>query len=97
MSLKRIFSHSYLIKNFIRAYIKCSTWTRDSNGLFDYQSKHISTKLLKTSTNAKIIRIKNDIHLINDYINEKNMSENSKILAHLNKKKGIFHFSNFKK
>ena len=29
-------------------YMRCVTWTRDSNGLFDYESKNISKKNIKT-------------------------------------------------
>ena len=29
-------------------YLRCVTWTRDSHGLFDYESKNIAKKNIKT-------------------------------------------------
>jgi hypothetical protein len=40
------------------------TWVRDSHGLFDYESKSINKKSLKTSNLGKIIRLNNDIELV---------------------------------
>jgi hypothetical protein len=37
---------------------------RDSHGLFDYESKSINKKSLKTSNLGKIIRLNNDIELV---------------------------------
>ena len=37
---------------------------RDSHGLFDYESKSINKKSLKTSSQGKIIRVNNDIELV---------------------------------
>jgi len=37
---------------------------RDSHGLFDYESKSINKKSLKTSSTGKIIRVNNDIELV---------------------------------
>jgi hypothetical protein len=34
---------------------------RDSHGLFDYESKSINKKSLKTCTNGKIVRVGDDI------------------------------------
>ena len=45
-------------------YLRCVTWTRDSHGLFDYESKNIAKKNIKTQTGGKIIRIKDDIQLV---------------------------------
>jgi len=42
-------------------YMRCVTWTRDSNGLFDYESKNIAKKNIKTQTGGKIIRIGDEI------------------------------------
>jgi hypothetical protein len=35
--------------------MRCVTWTRDSHGLFDYESKSIAKKNIKTHTGGKII------------------------------------------
>ena len=37
---------------------------RDSHGLFDYESKSINKKSMKTTTQGKIVRVTNDIELI---------------------------------
>jgi hypothetical protein len=37
---------------------------RDSHGLFDYESKSINKKSLKTSSNGKIVRLVDDIELL---------------------------------
>ena len=40
----------------IRVYMRCVTWSRDSHGLFDYESRNISKKNLKTKYVGKIVR-----------------------------------------
>lgn len=42
-------------------YMRCVTWTRDSHGLFDYESKNIAKKNIKTQTGGKIIRIGDEV------------------------------------
>lgn len=44
--------------------MRCVTWTRDSNGLFDYESKNIAKKNIKTQTGGKIIRMGDEIQLV---------------------------------
>jgi hypothetical protein len=44
--------------------MRCVTWTRDSNGLFDYESKSIAKKNIKTQTGGKLIRIGDEIQLV---------------------------------
>ena len=75
------------------------TWSRESHGLFDYESQHVSKRNLKAASSAKIIRIKNDIRLVTDLYNEKNVCENSKTLALLKHQDGklISFFKNFQK
>jgi hypothetical protein len=41
--------------------MRCVTWTRDSHGLFDYESKNIAKKNIKTQTGGKIIRIGDEV------------------------------------
>lgn len=45
-------------------YMRCVTWTRDSHGLFDYESKNISKKNIKTHTGGKIILVGDEIQLV---------------------------------
>ena len=46
--------------------MKAVTWTRDSHGLFDYESHHISKKNLKTHSNCVIARNMHDIQMTNE-------------------------------
>jgi len=41
--------------------MRCVTWTRDSHGLFDYESKNIAKKNIKTHTGGKIILVGDEI------------------------------------
>lgn len=45
-------------------FLRGVTWVRDSHGLFDYESKSITKKSLKTQSFGKIVRINNDIELV---------------------------------
>ena len=40
------------------------TWLRDSHGLFDYESRNINKKNLKTQFAGKIVRLTNDIEFV---------------------------------
>jgi acetyl-CoA acetyltransferase len=78
--------------------VEAVTWSRESYGLFDYESQHVSRRNLKASSSAKIIRVKNDIRLVTDMYNERNVCENSKTLALLKHQDGMICstlFSNF--
>ncbi len=44
-----------------RVFLRGVTWMRDSHGLFDYESRSINKKSLKTINQGKIIRHNNDI------------------------------------
>lgn len=44
--------------------MRCVTWTRDSHGLFDYESKNIAKKNIKTHTGGKIILQGDEIQLV---------------------------------
>ena len=47
-----------------RVYMRCVTWSRDSHGLFDYESRYINKKNIKTTKSGRIIRLENDVELI---------------------------------
>ena len=47
-----------------RVYMRCVTWSRDSHGLFDYESRYINKKNIRTATDGRIVRLNNDIELI---------------------------------
>ena len=64
--------------------MRCVTWTRDSNGLFDYESKNIAKKNIKTQTGGKLIRIGDEIQLVSrNYV----MGENTKAMMMLERTK----------
>ena len=44
--------------------MRCVTWSRDSNGLFDYESKNYAKKNIKTQTGDKILRVNDDIEFV---------------------------------
>ena len=44
--------------------MRCVTWSRDSHGLFDYESRYISKKNIKTAKGGKIVRLNNDVEFI---------------------------------
>ena len=44
--------------------MRCVTWGRDSHGLFDYESRHINKKNIKSTKGGRIVRLNNDIELI---------------------------------
>ena len=47
-----------------RVFFRGVTWMRDSHGLFDYESRNISKKNLKTKYVGKIIRQSNTIEFV---------------------------------
>ena len=47
-----------------RVFFRGVTWMRDSHGLFDYESRNISKKNLKTKYVGKIIRQSNNIEFV---------------------------------
>jgi hypothetical protein len=58
--------------DFYRVFLRGVTWIRDSHGLFDYESKSISKKSCKTTYQSKIVRIDNDIEMVQS---DKNIQE----------------------
>ncbi len=43
--------------------MKGITWSRDSHGLFDYESRHLTKKTMKTINPVKIVRKENELEL----------------------------------
>ena len=41
--------------------MKGITWSRDSHGLFDYESRHLTKKSMRTNSPANIIRKQNEL------------------------------------
>ena len=48
----------------LEVYMRCVTWKRDSHGLFDYESKNIAKKNIKTHTGGKIVLLGDEIQLV---------------------------------
>jgi len=44
-----------------RVFFRGVTWLRDSHGLFDYESRNIAKKNMKTQCQGKLFRVNNDI------------------------------------
>lgn len=59
--------------------MRCVTWTRDSHGLFDYESKNIAKKNIKTHTGGKIVLTGDEIQLVsrNFQADPSNTAENA--------------------
>lgn len=49
--------------SYISVLMKGITWSRDSHGLFDYESRHLTKKTLKASNEALIVRSGNELIL----------------------------------
>ena len=45
-------------------YMRCVTWTKESRGLFDYESKNITKKNIKTHTGGRIILSGDAVQLV---------------------------------
>ena len=50
--------------------MKGITWSRDSHGLFDYESRHLTKKTLKAEKPVIIIRNQNELSLLQYNENE---------------------------
>ena len=44
--------------------MKGITWSRDSHGLFDYESRHLTKKTLRAEKAMMLMRSSNELHLI---------------------------------
>ena len=45
--------------------MKGITWSRDSHGLFDYESRHLTKRTMKTQNPVQIVRAQNELDLVN--------------------------------
>ena len=44
--------------------MKGITWGRDSHGLFDYESRHLTKNTMKSSNSSRIVRKGNELELV---------------------------------
>ena len=68
--------------------MRCVTWGRDSHGLFDYESRQIAKRNIKSYTGGKIIRLNNDVEFISKHSTVADYGENAKPLIIVNEKGG---------
>jgi len=64
-----------------QVFIKTLTWSRDSHGLFDYESKSLTKKNLKANHTGRVMRQGNDVRVAKE--NEKHMNKDEKELFKL--------------
>lgn len=59
----KLYIHHYKLEpnSYFSVFLRGVTWLRDSHGLFDYESRSINKKSMKTINQGKIIRVNNDI------------------------------------
>lgn len=60
--------------------MRCVTWTKDSHGLFDYESRYINKKNIKTQVAGRMIRLNNDIEFVSSDIPLEMVAPNAKPL-----------------
>ena len=60
--------------------MRCVTWSRDSHGLFDYESRYISKKNIKTGQSGRIVRLNNDVEFISENTAAEDLDQGAKPL-----------------
>ena len=68
--------------------MRCVTWSRDSHGLFDYESRSINKKNIKTYTGGKIIRLNNNVEFISKHHSAAEYGPGAKPLIIVQEKNG---------
>ena len=63
-----------------RIYMRCVTWSRDSHGLFDYESRYISKKNIKSQNGGRVVRLNNDVEFIGLHMSPEDLDPNAKPL-----------------
>lgn len=62
--------------NFYKIQVKAKTWTRDSYGLFDYETKEIVRHQFKIDQNGSLVRQGNEIKYFPSKKNDINETAN---------------------
>jgi len=68
--------------------IKSFTWSRDSHGLFDYESKTLTKKNIKSSNSGRIVRRSNDVSFTRE--SDQPLNVGDKELIQLNIREGNY-------
>ena len=76
-----------------RVYMRCVTWGRDSHGLFDYESRQIAKRNIKSYTGGKIIRLNNDVEFISRHSAASEYGPSAKPLIIVHEKNGMINFT----
>lgn len=74
--------------------MRCVTWSRDSHGLFDYESRYIAKKNIKSQQQGKIIRLNNDVEFVPIETNLENISAEARPLLSLKYQNDRFYVIN---
>jgi hypothetical protein len=75
-------------------YMRCVTWSRDSHGLFDYESKNIAKKNIKTQTGGKILRVNDDVEFVSIRTKPEEVDNNAKPMIIVRQSNGQFQVQN---
>ena len=67
------------------------TWSRDTHGLFDYESNYITKRNITALNGGKIIRIDNDVEFISSSQSISDFGDNAKPLLFLQETNGILY------
>jgi len=87
---------NYQSKPTPKIVIKTLTWSRDSHGLFDYESKNVNKKYLTCQGPNNLIRIKNDVQLTKGKVSKKHyIGGDFKQLAQFEEIKGKYFLKAF--
>jgi hypothetical protein len=70
--------------------MRCVTWSKDSHGLFDYESRHIVKKNIKTLQTGSIVRLDNDVEFVSPLMPLELISPHAKPLLTISKINGKF-------
>jgi len=70
--------------------MRCVTWSRDSHGLFDYESRYINKKNIKSLQAGKVVRVDNDVEFVPSDIPTDLIAPDSKPLLTLGQANGKF-------
>jgi hypothetical protein len=79
--------------------MRCVTWSRDSHGLFDYESRYIAKKNIKALTDGRIIRLNNDVEFIELGLRPEDIDPAAKPLITITQQengKQFFHFTTYR-
>lgn len=74
--------------------MRCVTWSRDSHGLFDYESKNIAKKNIKTQTGGKILRVNDDVEFVSIRTRPTDIDPNAKPMIIVKQSAGLFQVVN---